>query len=87
MAGCKTSGSSGDFDIASVRIADLPAPVYAVAARGVTKLPSGPLNAKQTKALIVKLRRSELRNHAGVKAAIAHYEKQQGYLRKRGKKS
>ncbi|MEQ1654010.1 MAG: hypothetical protein ABL897_16115 [Hyphomicrobium sp.] len=84
--GCKTSGTSGDFDIASVRLADMPAPVIAAAARGVVAIPDGPLGESGAKALIVKLRRSELRNNRAVRLAIAHYEKQRGYARNRGKK-
>lgn len=79
--------SYADVDLSSVRIADLPASVQAEAHRGAVVLPNGELDVPKAKALIVKLRRSELRKQRQLVVAISAHAKQKNYLRKRGKKS
>lgn len=82
MAGsCETS--SAYTEAFRVEIADLPPNVYAEAV-SLTALPKGSLSVGQVKRLVVKLRRSELRKHKALNAAVRHHSKTKRYLAKRG---
>ena len=62
--------------------------MYAEASRAtkipVEKLKSGKLSAADTKALLVALRRSELRKVAALKEAIGQRQREKRYYSKRG---
>ena len=80
-ASCETySASSEAF---RVEIADLPPSVYAEAIR-ITAIPDGEMKLGETKKLIVKLRRSELRKSAALKSAVRYHSRLKAHLRKRG---
>lgn len=84
MAGsCETS--SAYSEAYRVEIADLPPNVYAEAKR-LTALPSGNISKREVKALIVKLRRSELSKVHALNSAISHHKRTKSYLAKRGKR-
>lgn len=91
MSGCAGSGGSVDAvrDAANVRLSDLPPSVYAEAARvtsiPVERLKAGKLTAADTKALLVALRRSELRKVAALGEAIRQRKREKAYYSKRGR--
>lgn len=79
---CTTSSAYSEG--LNVSIADMPASVYAEASR-LTVLPDGEQKLDGVKKLIVKLRRSELRKHAALKAAVRYHKNLKARLSKRGK--
>lgn len=83
VSGCATSPPSSE--VASIRLAELPASVRTEAAR-VVPVPKGPCDAACAKVFVAALKKSELRKVRALSAAVKSHDKNKQYLAKRGKR-